>query len=354
MTPLRWIALLFCAAALVVLWPLWPPLILAAWTATLVRPLLERFDHFLKGRRRAAAVLSLMLFLLLVLPLVLVALGVITGAQDLVTTLQSSPTAASALERISSGAAPESALQVPRTLPEVLALLERSGTQGLGLLTNVAGAVGKGVIGLFIYFAGAYVFLVETPALAAWVKRTVPIDPGHLDRLGGAFNETGRGLLVGVGLTSLTQGVLATIIYLALGVPRALVLGPITGLSAIIPFVGTSLVWGPVSLGLFLTDRPVKAVILVVLGVGVISLADNLLRPIYARLGALRMPLFLVFISVFGGLAAFGTWGALMGPLVVRLAMEALALLKEASDAAEGPPAPAGEAGAPGDGPAAP
>ncbi len=46
-------------------------------------------------------------------------------------------------------------------------------------------------------------------------------------------------------------------------------------------------------------------------------------------MGALKMPMFLLFLSVFGGLAAFGTWGALIGPLIVRLAMEVLAIVQE-------------------------
>jgi ABC-type molybdate transport system permease subunit len=33
-------------------------------------------------------------------------------------------------------------------------------------------------------------------------------------------------------------------------------------------------------------------------------------------------------IAAFGGIAAFGTWGALMGPLIVRLAMEGHAIAK--------------------------
>jgi predicted PurR-regulated permease PerM len=111
------------------------------------------------------------------------------------------------------------------------------------------------------------------------------------------------------------------------------VLGPLTGLASVIPVVGTALVWGPISLGFFLTDRPGRAMVLLGLGVGVISVIDNLLRPLYARLGSLQLPLFLLFVSVFGGLAAFGTWGALLGPLVVRLVMEALAIIAEEPEA---------------------
>ncbi len=324
MTPLRWLTVLLVVATGIVLWPLWPALLLAAWTAALTRPLLVRFERGMHNRRRAAAVLSLMLFVLLALPLGLVVLGVINGGRELLTTLKASPSASSALKAILS--TPDAPSQLPSTLTDAMALVQRSGAQGFELLSVVAGAAAGGLIGLFLYFGGAYALLVDSDSAWAWLKAHAPLPEDTLERLGTAFHETGRGLLVGVGLTSLTQGIAATILYLSLGVPRALVLGPITGLASVIPMVGTGLVWGPIALGLVLTDHPVKALILTVLGVVVISSIDNLLRPVFARWGALNMNMYVLFVAVFGGLAVFGTWGALMGPLVVRLTMEVLAL----------------------------
>jgi predicted PurR-regulated permease PerM len=341
MTPLRWTTLALCIAAAFVVWPLWPPLVLAAWTAALTRPLLVRFERALKGRRRAAAALSLLLFVVLALPLALVSLGVFTGGQELLATVRTSTSAASALQTLTSS--PDATLRLPSSFPEVVSLIQAAGTQGLGVLTGLAGAAANGLVGLFLYFGGAYTFLLDSSAAWAWVKRRSPLEPGHLQRLGDAFHETGRGLLVGVGLTSLTQGLAATAIYLALGVPRAWVLGPLTGLASVVPVVGTALVWGPTAVGFYLTDRPGRALVLVLLGVGFISVIDNLLRPIYARLGALQMPMFLLFVAVFGGLATFGPWGALLGPLVLRLGMEALAIAREPGGEDELQPGPQGE-----------
>ena len=65
---MRWTIVGLSFAAAYVCWPLWPALVLAAWTAALARPLLVRLERLLKGRRRAAAILSLLLFLFLLLP----------------------------------------------------------------------------------------------------------------------------------------------------------------------------------------------------------------------------------------------------------------------------------------------
>lgn len=347
---LRWALLGLSAAAIYLCWPLWPALVLAAWTAALARPLFVRFERGLRGRRRAAAVLSFLLFVALLVPVGLISLGVVAGAQDLWQAIARSTSVKSALEAVAAGSNADPSLTLPTSFGAVLQLAERFGAQGVAVLTGVAGAAAGVVMGVVVYLGGSFVFLLDGPGLWRWLKRHAPLAPAHLDRLGGAFHETGRGLLIGVGLTAATQGLLATIAYGALGVPRWWVLGPLTGLAAIVPLAGTTLVWGPISLGLFFTGHPIKAVILLSLGLGVIGLVDNFLRPIFARMGALELPLFLVFVAALGGLLAFGPWGALLGPLVVRLWMEAVALTREAEGAAEvvtAPPRPTPGAGRP-------
>lgn len=333
----RWTLVGLAAAALYACWPLWPALLLAAWTAGLGRPLLARLERGLAGRRRAAAVLSLLLFLVLSLPVALVVLGVLSGAQDLAHVIAQSSSAKAALEAIAAGNGGGSETVWPTSLPAVVDLVQRYGAQGFGVLTRLAGAAATGLVGLFMFFGGAFAFLLDGPDAWAWCKRHSPLEPEHLERYAAAFHETGRGLLVGVGLTTATQGLVATVAYLALGVPRWWVLGPITGIASVIPLVGSGLVWGPIMIGLFLTQHPVQATILGVLGLGVISTVDNVLRPIYARMGALEMPMFLVFISIFGGITAFGTWGALLGPLLVRLFMEGLAMRREQQEQGDPP-----------------
>ena len=147
------------------------------------------------------------------------------------------------------------------------------------------------------------------------------------------------GILIGVGLTNASQALLAIIVYLSLGVPRAVVLGLLTGIAGFVPITGTALIWAPVAAGLYFTDHPAKAIVMVAFGV-VISTMDNVLRPIFARYGKLDLPVYLLFLSVFGGLAVWGVFGAVLGPLVLRMAIEALALVREdrESELKSGPP----------------
>ncbi len=336
-TAKRWTIIGLSAAVVYVCWPLWAVLVLASWTAEVSRPLLTRLDRVFRGRRRAAAAFSVLLFLALLLPVVAVILGVAAGSKDLASALSETSTPTGALEAIAGGGdgAQPIAPQLPAwptTLPALFQLLEHYGSASVSVLQSVAGAAASGTIALFVYFGASYIFLVDGPAVWAWALRHSPLKPDYLARLGAAFQETGRGLLVGVGLTSAAQGLAATLIYVSLGVPRWWVLGPLTGVASLIPLIGSGIIWVPIMAGLFLTGHPVKGAVLAVLGIGVIAGVDNVLRPVFARLGALNMPTFLLFVSIFGGLAAFGAWGAILGPLVVRLWLEAIRLPSEGGE----------------------
>ncbi|HWB81003.1 MAG TPA: AI-2E family transporter [Nannocystaceae bacterium] len=325
---LRWLALILCAAALLLCWPLWPALVLAAWTASIFRPLTTRLAARLHGRRRAAAVLVTLLALVIAAPVVVAVVGIIGGARDLVETLSEAGTAQGVLERIAVGGDGAPAVRLPRTLGDVVGLAQSYGSEAFGLLTQLAGAAAEALLLLVVYFAAVFAFMREGEKEWEWVVQHSPLRRDQLRRLAAAFDETGRGLLIGVGLTCAVQGLIAMLIYLALGVPQAWVLGPLTGLASIVPVIGVAAIWGPIAGGLLLSGHPIKAAILAVLGLGIIGTFDNLLRPLFSRMGALQLPVLVLFVSAFGGLLVLGAWGAILGPLVVRLSLEAVRMLR--------------------------
>jgi predicted PurR-regulated permease PerM len=331
---LAWVALALSITAAYTLAPLLLPVIFAAWTATIARPLLERLARGMKGRRSAAAVLVTTLILVMVAIATLLVIAVVSGSSELWDVVIASKSAQSAVEAIVSPGSDSNgeALRLPKSMADLLPWLEGHSTDAFRVIGGVAGAAVKSIIGSIIFFFGVWTFLVEGPRAWEWALAHLPLAPHHLRRLGAAFTETGRGLLIGVGLTNASQALTAIVVYLALGVPRAVVLGLLTGLSGFVPITGTALVWAPVAAGLYFTGYPVKAVVMVVFGL-VISLMDNVLRPIFSRYGKLDLSVFILFLSVFGGLAAWGVFGAILGPLVVRLAIEALSLVREEREA---------------------
>ena len=96
--------------------------------------------------------------------------------------------------------------------------------------------------------------------------------------------------------------------------------GSAMAVMSIVPMVGTAIVWGPAAVYLLLQGSPDKALILVAWGFLVIGLVDNILKPSIVK-GRLHAHIVPVFVSIVGGLAAFGAAGVIIGPVILSLAL---------------------------------
>ena len=66
-----------------------------------------------------------------------------------------------------------------------------------------------------------------------------------------------------------------------------------------------------------------RGAVLVGICLGLVGTVDNFMRP-YLMSGHARLNALLIFISVLGGIAAFGLLGVVLGPIVVAAAMSLL------------------------------
>jgi len=330
----RWVVLAICFGALLALVTLWVPLILAAWVAIIAHPLHTRLGRKLGGSQRAAGVMTVSLVLIALVPLVALTVSLTGRAIELAQQIMASADGAAALRAVvsPSGNGPAKPLSLELfDLEKLIGMAQRHGSGAWRALSAIAGAATALVVGLFIFVLGVYQFLIDGTRIYGWLVEHAPVPRACVDRLAGAFSETGRGLFIGVGLTALLQGTAATIGYVALGIREAFVLGAVTVVAALIPAGGAALVWAPVTGALAIGGRPVAAAVMLAIGI-VVSTADNFVRPVLARYGKLRMPTFLLLIAMIGGLAMFGPWGVALGPLLVRLAVEGLQILREQAE----------------------
>lgn len=336
--------------ALSTLAPLWLPLALAAWTAALLDPLAQRITRLARGRVGVGAAVATLSLLLLVIPVVLALTSVASSGAAFVRQVLASPAGRQAFESVVAAETSEgvrvatsaSLAEVARAnLDRIPALAREHGATAWRAASGFAGAGAVAALAVFVFFLALYSFLERGREMWTWAKRHAPLREETSERLGRAFLETGRGLVIGAGLTALTQGALATVIYAALGVPRALVLGALTIVCAFVPAVGTAVVWLPVAVGLALKGSVAKAIILALVGALGISSIDNIVRPFMQRWGGnLELPAFVLMLAAFGGLAMFGARGLVLGPLAVRMAAEVLAIAREQRDLGDRDEAP--------------
>ena len=326
----RWSNLVFAglfALAIVlfsrILLPFVMPVLLGGFLVVLFFPVQDFLCRQLKGRAPLCASLATVtVFLLILLPLA--GVGWLVG-RELLLLATNLP---SVLERV------DVRQELIANLPFGLARYVSSETVGSELekvlvsgatasATVLRHAVGLGsafVINLFLMTVAMYYFFLDGRRLYAEAIRLVPLDKRYIQGFSRDFIDVAYAIVYGNTVTAIIQGLVGLAGMLIVGVPHAGVWGAAMVISALVPVVGTGLVWVPISLLLVLSGRVGDGLFLAGWGALVVGMIDNFIRP---RLCGSRMALhpLLVFLSMFGGVAVFGMMGMLVGPLIASLFM---------------------------------
>lgn len=156
----------------------------------------------------------------------------------------------------------------------------------------------------------------------------LPLPEVKKDLLFHRLDQVMKAVIRGIVLTWATQGVLGGLGFWATGLPSPAVFGVLTAFSAIVPIVGTTLVWLPGGLYLILAGKTLYGVGLLLWGGIVVSRIDGILLPLLIG-GQVEIPLALILVGVVGGVFAFGLMGLVIGPLLLAVTLFFLELYRE-------------------------
>jgi len=200
-----------------------------------------------------------------------------------------------------------------------------------GLLVNWSAIAFKTVTStiwqfLLMLFALFY-FLKDGGAFLRWMAHLSPLPSSLEKEIFSRFKGVSESAFYGTFLTALVQGLLGGIAFLIVGL-QPLVAGVAMAFFSMIPVVGPVVVWGPAALLLILTHRVGFGVFLIIWGVVVVGLSDNILRPLLMK-GKSELHPMLIFFSLLGGISAFGPLGILLGPLAIVLLIALLQAYEE-------------------------
>jgi predicted PurR-regulated permease PerM len=206
---------------------------------------------------------------------------------------------------------------------------------GSSLVTWI-GASAVGLIGtatrlgiqLTIAFFGLYYLLQEPEAAWKQVRPFIPFSGRNAEILRERFRGVTISTLIGTLLTASIQGLLVGLGFWVTGIPNALFWGVVTVIVAILPVVGSALVWGPGVLHLALEGHYAMAIGLTIWGAVVVGNVDNIIRPIVFRRWAQIHP-FITIIGAFAGIRYFGLLGLLIGPLAISYFFELIRMYRE-------------------------
>ncbi len=124
------------------------------------------------------------------------------------------------------------------------------------------------------------------------------------------------------------QAVFSGVVYWIFGVDEPLLWAVITGLFSVIPVVGSTIVWIPLSVYVYFTGSHVGAILLALYGLLVISNIDNVFRFAVQKRMADIHPL-ITFFGVLIGLEIFGFTGIIFGPLLIAYFITLIGIYKE-------------------------
>jgi predicted PurR-regulated permease PerM len=199
-------------------------------------------------------------------------------------------------------------------------------TNGLRLAAGQAVGVGQSAfsfaMGLGIMLYLTYFLLRDGRALTRTIGTAVPLHPDQRAALFEKFTTVIRATIKGSIVVAAVQGFLGGFIFWMLDIRGVLLWGVVMGVLSLVPAIGTGLIWVPVALYLFATGAVWQGVVLVVCGIFIIGMVDNVLRPILVGADT-RMPDYVVLISTLGGIGVMGINGFIVGPVIAALFISA-------------------------------
>lgn len=179
-------------------------------------------------------------------------------------------------------------------------------------------AILSGVAELLVALLLAFFFYRDGPALADAARRVSDRLAGPASRrLFKLIGDVTRGVVYGLLGTAVVQGLMTAFGLWLAGVPQPVLFGVIAGIVSILP-VGAPLVWIPATLWLLGQGSIGWGIFMGLYGALGISSVDNFIRPWLISRGA-DLPLLLTLLGALGGVFAFGFLGLFLGPVLLAV-----------------------------------
>ncbi|HLJ12577.1 MAG TPA: AI-2E family transporter [Planctomycetaceae bacterium] len=315
--------------------PFLMPLFLAGVLAILCQPIHRRFLAWTKNRTMLAAALTTALVMAVVL--VPLALGTVAAAKQLYSVAHKTLKGSDWIEaaRFVETSAPfESAVrryedwtgeEVDRAeLERDIQAKLRTGAATLagktlgyaGSTLSLLGIAISIVVGLLTFVIAFYYFLADGPALIQATEKLIPVHRDYKRHLLAQFDQAVRAVVSATFAAALAQGIATGVGMQIAGFRHFFIVTILATLTALVPVLGTWLIWGPYVLWLGFHDgRWGMAVFLILYGVVFVGFLDNVIRAYVLHTNVKLHPL-LAFVSVLGGIEVMGLWGVFIGPIV--------------------------------------
>lgn len=188
---------------------------------------------------------------------------------------------------------------------------------------------------VFLSLVIAYFIMKDWKNILKKIRYILPVRKKTINKIINEFRDIANTVIYGQLFVAFVQGVIGAIGFYIFGVPFPIFLGVVISFCALIPVIGTAIIWFPASLylmlvGYFSNDywNLSKGIGLFLYGLLIISTIDNILlvKIVHAKV---KVNPIIVIIGVIGGASMFGVMGIFIGPILLPLLITYFETFKE-------------------------
>ena len=301
--------------------PFLPYIVLAFILASAIYPLTARFNERIKNKTVVALVMICLVFLILIVPM-----GYMVGSLI------------SQTSGVYKSFDPETINEISIFLSEasgkdvdvnnyIIASFSEIKNYIINSIPQFIESVSGIVLGFFVMFFILFYLIKDGDTIKKSLSDLIPLNPEYKTRVIEEIDNVTRGVIDGQVLTAIIQGVLGGIGFFIFGIPNPIFWGFIMTILAIIPLLGTTIVWLPAGILEILSKDYFSGFGILLYGGLIVMNIDNILRP---KLISKRTNIHpaVILVGFLGGMKLIGLMGFIIGPVILAVLLTLLKFYK--------------------------
>jgi len=185
------------------------------------------------------------------------------------------------------------------------------------------------LLNFILMLTALFFFFRDGERMANAVRDLLPMSAQHKKTIFERIYDTLTAVVQSMLVNAVAQGVLGGIGYWLIGgLTLSVLLGFLTALMSLVPMAGAMAVWAPCAIYLLAIGETGRAIGLTLWGFLVVSMVDNVIRPLFIG-GKAQLPTFLLLFAIIGGLRLYGFIGVFLAPVMVALLLAFVQIYRE-------------------------
>lgn len=181
---------------------------------------------------------------------------------------------------------------------------------------NIINSVAEVMVNIIVTFFVLFFMQIHSKRMETTLYKSIPFSRDSKREIWDEVNLMIRSNAIGIPILGFCQGVVAMIGYWIFGIDNFVLLGLLTGISSVVPILGTMTIYTPVSIITLATGDTANAIGLFIYCLLLVGGIDNILRfTILKTIG--NVPPMITVFGVLLGLNLFGMLGLIFGPLIL-------------------------------------